>query len=704
MKSWPVLCWQPWLARIVLAAVVFLAACQAISPTSAPSAAGGLPVKIATSGSGIYQLDSAGLNISSLDPGQLHLYHHGQEVPLLVNPVGPGQFTLRFYAQAEASRYTRQDVYWLALQPPHQPETPALTVLPRVQTSPGTSPRAARLEENLLYWPMSAQEDPWFWKLYAAPAAEEFSLDLPVQPVGTATLLVALAGKTSAPADPDHAAHLTLNDQLVLDSSWEGSGELLLRTELPAGLLRGGENILRLEFPGLPDVAADVVYLDWIAVEYAGPLAAQNDLLEFIAAESDLQLSGFSGGAQVYDITDPLLPVQVMQSDSSAFTFTGQAGRRYLAVGPNGALSPVSVESPAWLPDLRDPALAADLLVVGPPDLLAAAQPLLDWRAEHGAQPLAVPLQAVYDQFGGGVPSPEAIRELVRASRGWAKAPRSLLLLGDASFDPLGYQSPVEANLLPVFFIFTQYGGETGSDLPFVDLDGDTLPDLAVGRLPARTAQQISAYVQKVIDYEKNPSTAARLVVSVADGQEATFAQDAHAFMQLLPAYVERLEIAPPAGAEDVAVQVRGAFEKSPWIVAYFGHGSLQMWGKDKLFNIEDVAQLPKTLRAPIVIQMTCLTGLFIHPRQESLAEALLWQAGAGASAVLAPTSLTLTMDQSLLSHALILALTDGQSATLGDAVLRAWRQLPVDSAGSRDVLQTFLLLGDPELRLESSP
>lgn len=692
--------------------ILFLAACAPAVPAATPTAAlvpvEGLPVKVLTGAGGIYQLDSTALNLPGIDPHGLHLYHHGQEVPLFVETAENDGFRLRFYAPAVASRYTRQDVYWLAAQPPPQVATPALQMAPLVQGAAGFSLQAIRLEENLLYWPMSGQEDPWFWKLYAAPAGEDFPFNLPAsgELVGTATLQVALAGKTSAPANPDHTARIVLNGQVVLEESWEAAGEKLLRVELPAGVLQRGENTLRLELPGLPDVAAEVVYLDWVGVEYATTLVAQDDRLEFIAAQGAMQLSGFSGAVQIFDITDAQTPVLAQAEAGPILNFTGQAGRRYLAVGPQGVLAPQSLQLPNLQPNLRDPALSADLLVVGPPDLLAALQPLLDWRTQHGVKTLAVPLPTVYDQFGGGVVSPDAIRELVRASQGWSQAPRSLLLLGDASFDPLGYQASAEINRLPVFFIFTEYGGETGTDLPFVDMDGDSLPDLAVGRLPASTPQQVSDYAQKVIEYEGNQSPAGtrRLVVSVADGQEAGFALDAQTFMSLLPESYDRLEIAPTAGTIDAAVQVRQAFERSPWLVAYFGHGSIQMWGKDKLFSVEDVSSLPKNPRAPIVVNMTCLAGLFIHPRQESLAEALLWQAGAGASAVLAPTSLTLAADQSHLSRALVQALSDGQSRTLGDAMLRAWRQMPIDTPGARDVLQTFLLFGDPELRIEYTP
>ena len=37
---------------------------------------------------------------------------------------------------------------------------------------------------------------------------------------------------------------------------------------------------------------------------------------------------------------------------------------------------------------------------------------------------------------------------------------------------------------------------------------------------------------------------------------------------------------------------------------------------------------------------------------------------------------------------------------SLGTVRLAAWRQLPVENSNALDVLNTFVLLGDPELRL----
>jgi hypothetical protein len=124
------------------------------------------------------------------------------------------------------------------------------------------------------------------------------------------------------------------------------------------------------------------------------------------------------------------------------------------------------------------------------------------------------------------------------------------------------------------------------------------------------------------------------------------------------------------------------------------------MWGKDRLFTVEDVPRLQPGSRLPVVLNLTCLTGLFTHPKTASLAETLLFEPDRGAVAVLAPSSLTLAGDQSFLTQPLVNAITSHPEYTLGELHLAARRQVAADQPGQWDVMETFLLFGDPALRI----
>ena len=246
------------------------------------------------------------------------------------------------------------------------------------------------------------------------------------------------------------------------------------------------------------------------------------------------------------------------------------------------------------------------------------------------------------------------------------------------------------------------FGGETGSDVRMVQLGDNLSPHLSIGRVPARTVEQVETFVSKTLAYEQSSNGAAwnRSVLAIADGQEATFKQDASHFVDQFSEAYQTQVIAPAAGATDTNQQIASEIEAGTLLAAYFGHGSVNMWGKDSLFTTEDSAALQNRDHLPVILNFTCLTGLFTHPTEESLAENLLFNPNGGAVAVLAPTSPTLPGDQTFLSDALVEALMQEPMPRLGDVTLYAWQQVPTQSPGTTDVMQTFLLFGDPALQL----
>ncbi|NIM09567.1 MAG: hypothetical protein GTO53_10580, partial [Planctomycetales bacterium] len=194
----------------------------------------------------------------------------------------------------------------------------------------------------------------------------------------------------------------------------------------------------------------------------------------------------------------------------------------------------------------------AEYVAIGPADLLEPLQPLLDWRSAQGLNVVAVPLEAVYDQFGHGMPEPQAVQDFMAyAAATWRPAPAYLLLVGDATYDPRGHLTAPEANRLPAFLVQTVYGGETASDVFFGQLDDDLWPEIAVGRIPARNPEQVRAVVDKTLAYEKQivGREWEGRVLAVADGQSPSFQQDALAFLSLFPERYQTELFAPPVGS-----------------------------------------------------------------------------------------------------------------------------------------------------------
>ncbi len=682
------------------------------------------PVKVLVAEEGIYELRLADLQKLNagwrqVDPHRLRLTHRGRTQPLWVEADGRS-FTLRFYARASDSRYSRENVYWLQVEPE---DREAEEQEGRSQTPPSSSPcsrpqpgaeaadwafAVVRAEENRRYEPRVEEGDHWFWASLPAPRTQAFTVPLRAVAPGPAELRLEMWGSTQAATAPDHHLRVAVNGQPVADEAWDGVGRHRVEAELPAGLLRDGDNTVRIEAPGDTGVAADITFVDWIEMRYPRFLVAEEDRLAFEGTGVPARLTGFSGPVTVVDVTQPEKPTRVVgaclqDQGSGTIVLRAEAGHRYLAVGPQGVKRPPRVRPAVTAPDLRVPDQGADYVAIGPPDLLAPLEPLLRWRESQGLRTLAVPVEAVYDQFNHGLPEPEAIRAFLKhAVQTWDPAPRYVLLVGDATFDPRGYQAPPEANRLPTFLISTVYGGETASDVLFAQVNDDPWPDLALGRIPARTPEQVRTVVEKTLAYEKGTVGGPwrRRVLAVADGQDPSFRAAAQAFLERFQSRYATELLAPAPGATEAHQEIRRRLEEGSLLVAYFGHGSVSQWGKDRLFSVADSTALRNAERLPVMLNFTCLTGLFTHPKVDSLAETLLWQPHGGAVALLAPTSLTLAWDQSFLSRPLAEAWLEGAAATLGELFLQAQRQVPVDAPGTRDVMQTFLLFGDPALRV----
>ena len=165
---------------------------------------------------------------------------------------------------------------------------------------------------------------------------------------------------------------------------------------------------------------------------------------------------------------------------------------------------------------------AADLVIISHGDFLESLSPLKALREAQGFSVALIDVEDLYDEFSFGMKTPQALRDfLFQARSSWAKAPRFVLLVGDATFDPRNYLGLGSYDFVPTKLIDTAYL-ETASDDWFVDFDGDGLPEMAVGRLPVRTAQEATKLVSKIVGYEQGAG-GGQDVLLVADMNDDVF-------------------------------------------------------------------------------------------------------------------------------------------------------------------------------------
>lgn len=642
------------------------------------------------------ELQAAGLDLPALDSEQMQLTQAGTAVPYLLQ-----DDALFFYGRAADSRYTNTRPYLLQIGQPG--ELMAATAVSPSVTTTTTVSHTLRREENHLYEARALDADhadPWFWHKISQGQSVEIPLRLPAVADAPAQLRLQLWGQTHNPEVlNDHDLDVLINGQLIETIRWDGPTHHQAVITLPPGVLRQGDNqiILNNEAPGA--VLLDIMLLNWLELELPILPTAVNDTLTFYTGEDTAQsrfgfvvtLTNFSAPPLVLNVQDPALPTRLPADFADGLaTVHVAAGMAVTAVGPQGYRSPDSLAL-ARQSDWLNRENQADLLIITTDALAAALTPLVEARQAQGLTAAVVPVAEIYDAFGGET-SPESIQQFVAyAATNWQDPkPRYLLLVGDATTDYRGYNpaNPLPANHVPSLLVPVAYSGETVSDGRLADVDGDGQPDLAVGRWPLDSVAEVESLVARTLAYEAGTAVSATLFAT--DASESQFAGMARRLWERAGIPETAVTLLNGASADEVtAVWNQGA-----WLTTYIGHGSLALWGKENLFNLEAVGKLQSEQPA-IVVQLTCLTGFFAQPGVESLAEVML-QHQHGPVLTVAATSLTLSDHQEPFAAALLQNLADPTVLRMGDAFQQAKLSLNINDNGLREVSDTFALLGDP--------
>jgi hypothetical protein len=343
----------------------------------------------------------------------------------------------------------------------------------------------------------------------------------------------------------------------------------------------------------------------------------------------------------------------------------------------------------------------ADVVVVCPPAYREATQPWVDRRTQQGHIVECLPNSG----------TAEEIRQQIRDFAKGGKL-RFVLLIGDArlpdlkapDFDlPSRNKSSVEVNqadLTPTFRLPTKinryWGGdpEMASDNPYGDLDGDGVPELAVGRLTAHSPAELTAIFKKIFAYEDSRDFRAwrnkiNFVAgeggygALTDGAIETFAR------KLITSGV-------PAAYE---LSMTSAVWKSPycpfpvdfhnccldrmnegclfWV--FMGHGAptTLQWaqfpnGNAPILRRDDCKDLHCGSTPPIALLFCCYAGAFANEK-DCLAESLLAAPG-GPVAVFSGSNVTMPYGMGTMAWQAINEYFVNHRATLGELVLNAKR------------------------------
>jgi len=708
-------------------------------------AAGAAPVpliNLETSLAGVHrvtyeQLRGAGLDLAGVAGQSVAVIHKGEPVARYVEE-GPGRGFgtggyIDFYAEIvdEADkRYTKTNVYRVVVDAGLVRDAGFLKERGKPAAAPRYYIETVKRDVNLGYGLNMPAAEPWY---------EHRLLGVPGHLTGTADMELTLDHLVPGPDDertgirlglaaishfrgeqPDHNIKVHLNGGVepLADLTSDGLFYWDVFVPVPGGGFREGANTLRVEVPGVDGYPADLMYGDTYAIAYPREFVARSDVLTFEEQAEAFEASGFSSTDIVaYAMRDGVMtrlkPRVEPDGGSFAARIPGLAGSdaRYW-MSSKGALPSPEVINAGAPADLATP--AADYVIVAHAnfiDRLENADNFLRAKQDQGYSVKIVDVADVYQQYGHGLPLPDAIRAYLAAQNAFSPV-QQVLLVGGATSDPMDYTGSGSIDFVPTYFARTgRLIYHTPADGLIADIHGedgvetepDGRPDVSIGRWPVRTVAELDAIIAKTLRYQKTmaSNTSALLAADATDAAFPSFSgQIERVASELTDAGGEpwseltRVFLDDFDSVGDARAALIQGLNDGHAVTLYSGHGSSIVWSWDKLLRVEDAAILANADAPTIVGTISCYTSYFVTPTMDTLAHQLLLSSGGAAMIHGAATLSGFSQNEVMLGRATA-AMADGTSA--GEAVLEARRSL---GDGYSDVITNWAVLGDPSLRL----
>lgn len=481
-------------------------------------------------------------------------------------------------------------------------------------------------------------------------------------------------------------------------------------------------------------------YLNYVEVEAIARMQLDNSYLPFrtskgykTALNMVYTVAGSDNNTQIWDITnlDNITAVERnVQSGTARFVGNNLTGvREYVAVNPNGKAwnmpqfdSEVKNQNLHQLSDI-------DLVIITPETFLAPSNRLAEEHHKRDHIEVAVVTdKEVYNEFSSGTPDATAYRWLMkmlydRAGIYANKRPKSLLLMGDGTFDNrkmlynsgpamlLTYQAENSLVETKAYATDDYFGFLHNSD-GLSDQSGKM--DIGVGRLPVSNIDEADGVVDKLIRYMRNENYGSwkqQLLFLADDGDHGLHTQTAEAGAERVrlknpdfivhKVYLDAYPQEVNAAGESYPLaknRVDNLLHDGVLYMNYSGHGSDYSITNEGMLGLRDIQKMTNANMAFWMLA-TCSFAHFDGGVRCAAEEAVINPNG-GAIGVLSAcrtvyatqnTTINRNFCDTLFGHKNVYS----YEMTIGEAC-----RIAKNKTGNDSNKLPYILLGDPALRL----
>jgi len=668
-------------------------------------------------------LRSAGCNFKGEDIDDIAVTFKGEPVSRRIHSnTGKikGGTNIFFYADTPSGRdylYTTENVYQVSIDPDladiHEdvakPKNNELSGLERSYM------HEVNVDINNTYnfttpYGEVDEFDPWSEQNMSAMAntTSTYSYEIPVlSDVDTTRegkIKTRLIAVTDFPDEAvDHKVILNLNSGADKGPfTQEGRANWYIETPVEGSDFAAGVSSLDMTIGGLP--VFDFMRTDSYGLMYWRPTASIDDVLSFTEYEeaAGYSATGYSvKNVQVYGEKDGQLYKLKTKKRNEGGKYT--VSFKSLGEGSRYWVSPTSQfnEGDVTKADAGDiKSGSADVLILTHPALTGAELDAYEsYVSNEGYTTKVANVLNVYDGFGYGMPTPDAIRSYLEYAKDNLNVEYVAIVGGTTTEypDPAVMES---IQYVPTQFELTQeIINFTPCDGCMADFNEDFVPELKIFRIPSRQVSDTGAVATKSVNYD--PEATALLLADRS--QEQNFGAQLDAVSAKLGGYDQMKYYLSDIMAENsvnladaVCIAQQGAScpacpsgepcesmtgfieqinDNNKRLIMYNGHSSVLGWTFNSLFTNIEAENLTNT-EPTVVIPMACYTTYYEHPGTVSLADQLLFNQTGGSVAVSGAATLSSLGDNGVFAGSILDKMCDGQT-TLAEAVYETKQENP---------------------------
>ncbi len=689
-------------------------------------------------------LVSKGIDLTGISVDRIAITHRGDAVSRHINATGRSRrfnkaSYIDFYAtslEGELALYNLDNFYQIVLDPDKVRK--ARTKRATFTRDPNIASyliRSITYEQNSIYQWASTFSSPWLdasigWG--ANPSLDRvFSLPTDYQPSSDLEITIDLMGGFDFPnVDEDHQVNFSLNGKPFGVRAWGGIESQTFKFLIPPGLFDVGLNTLQMEAVAT-EAGFALVHLDKYEISYKAVPKTNGGTPDFTLARDKIRAPVF---ALKRDINQRLWGYAndkegnlLRLSHKAVRSKTGNEAKPLLLL-PQLSVS----DSRYWIltdqqfvsPDIElveydtQEAGSAELYIIADESFIGdELKKYVDFKRSVTIRTELISYQSLLSQFGHGFDDPYVIRSFLKYQNA-EPGEVSVLIVGGHTFDYLDRMNSGSISFVPTAYRAAGVMSYSPTDSPLVDLDSDGMPDVAVGRWPVRTIQQLTDIIDKSSRWELGEglsNMSSTLLIADNDdrnnalafsNQLDSIASQFDSNSKNFPDFwsnITRVYAEDFSGEVNAVSQQRSAIEEAMTrgnaLIIFNGHASPTSWSFKRLFDVNAVDRIEYKEGPSLIAPLACYTTYYESINDESFANKLLFEPAGGAVAIVGPTTLGdyYANEQILVNMMKLNALHD---LSLGESLRLAKRSLGIKKVEQANV---WTLLADPTLNFNKN-